>query len=151
MGEKRKRDLFPPPPANWNIFRALIEQIRLSWALLLDNRVSLWLKLIPVLGVAYCFSPISLVLFFIPVIGQIDDIAAVLISLIIFNQLAPAGVVADHLMRLRYQSLPPNETSRSDDVILMDEDEGAPRASDDSTSEDAIPMGSEKYKHTSHH
>ena len=90
---------------------------------MLDNRVSVWLKLIPLVGLAYLISPISLILNLIPVLGQLDDIVVICVAILLFNQLAPADVVADHLVRLRYQPLPPRDEPPSEDVIIMDSDD----------------------------
>ena len=60
MSEKPKRSEVPSA-RNPGFFRQLIEQFRLSWALLLDNRVPLALKIIPLGAVAYVISPIDLI------------------------------------------------------------------------------------------
>ena len=101
MGEKRKRDTLPPPRPGSGVWGWIVEQIRLSWALLLDNRVPILLKIIPIAAVAYCFSPISLILWAIPVLGQLDDIAVLAIGILLFNEFAPREVAAEHLVRFR--------------------------------------------------
>ena len=107
MADKPKHNPnLPPPRAGIGLLGRFIEQLRLSWLLLLDNRVSIWLKIIPFLGVAYAFTPFSFIMLGIPIIGLIEDVAIFLIALVIFNQLAPEDVVADHLRKLRYQAVP---------------------------------------------
>jgi uncharacterized membrane protein YkvA (DUF1232 family) len=80
----------------------MIDQFRLSWRLYRDPRVS-WIKnVIPVLAALYLFSPIDLVPDFLIGVGQIDD-AGIMIALLIATvrmlpKLAPADVVAEHMM-----------------------------------------------------
>jgi uncharacterized membrane protein YkvA (DUF1232 family) len=76
-------------------------QIRLIWRLLNDRRVSRWLKLIPLVGLAYLVSPIDLLPdFALPGLGELDDLTAVLLSLKMFVDLAPPEIVREHLDRL---------------------------------------------------
>src|SRR5512142_2262938 len=96
MHEKPKRKNIPD--RSGGIVSLLIEPLRLCWALLLDNRVPILLKLIPVAGVAFLLSPLDLALLVIPVVGWIADVAVPLLLIILFNELAPADVVDEHLM-----------------------------------------------------
>jgi uncharacterized membrane protein YkvA (DUF1232 family) len=99
MGEKIKNS--DKPQRNIGFFRSLWQQIRLSWALLLDNRVPLALKVIPLTAIAYVLSPIDLVPDVIPVLGQLDDLGVLMAALTTFNNMAPADVTAEHLARLQ--------------------------------------------------
>ncbi len=99
MADKNKRKNLPD--RSGGLWMQIVEPVRLSWALLLDNRVSILLKLIPVAAFAFLISPLDLAVILIPVIGQLADIAVVLLAIILFNELAPADVVDEHLMRLR--------------------------------------------------
>src|SRR5690349_12771117 len=65
MGEQNEA-----PSRGAGFFGQLIEQVRLSWALLLDSRVPWVLKLIPLGAVAYVISPIDLIPDIIPILGQ---------------------------------------------------------------------------------
>ena len=98
MVEKVKRKPVSQPAS---IFRRLWHQLRLTWALLLDNRISILLKLIPIAAVAFLLSPFDLVLNMIPVLGQIDDVAVILIAVALFNTSAPPDIVKEHLTRIR--------------------------------------------------
>jgi uncharacterized membrane protein YkvA (DUF1232 family) len=98
MGEKIKNS--DKPQRSIGFFRSLWEQIRLSWALLLDNRVPLKLKVIPLTAIAYVLSPIDLIPDVIPVLGQLDDLGVLMTALTTFNNLAPADVAAEHMERL---------------------------------------------------
>ena len=101
MQEKRKHPEIPAPPPGFGFFQQVLEQLRLTWALLVDNRVPLALKFIPIIGIAYLLSPIDLVLLFFPLVGLLVDLAVVLLAVTVFNNLAPAEVVAEHLTQMR--------------------------------------------------
>jgi uncharacterized membrane protein YkvA (DUF1232 family) len=98
MSEKAKNS--DQPQRSIGFLRSLWQQIRLSWALLLDNRVPLRLKAIPLTAIAYVLSPIDLVPDVIPVLGQLDDLGVLMAALTTFNNLAPADVTAEHMERL---------------------------------------------------
>ena len=101
MQDKRKHPEIPAAPQGFGFLQQVYEQLRLSWALLVDNRVPLALKFIPIIGITYLLSPIDLVLLFIPVLGLLVDLAVVLMAVTVFNMLAPADVVAEHLTQMR--------------------------------------------------
>jgi uncharacterized membrane protein YkvA (DUF1232 family) len=100
MAEKMKNTNVPPQ-RGIGFFRQLIEQVRLSWALLLDNRVPLVVKLIPLGAIAYIVSPIDLVPDIFLGLGQLDDLGILMAALTTFNSLAPGYVVEEHLARIR--------------------------------------------------
>lgn len=79
----------------------LVKQVRLVWRLLNDKRVSEWVKLIPLAGVIYFLSPIDLIpdLMF-PGLGELDDLAVILLSLRLFVNTCPPGIVREHLEAL---------------------------------------------------
>jgi len=79
----------------------LVNQGRLVWRLLRDRRVSGWVKLIPIAGLAYLLSPIDLLPdFLIPGLGELDDLTIILVSLKMFVDLAPPEIVREHLKNL---------------------------------------------------
>ncbi len=98
MTEKRKNSNVP---RGLGFFAQFIEQVRLTWALLMDNRVPIVLKLIPVAALAYVISPIDLIPDFFLGLGQLDDIGIVMMAITAFNSMAPGDVVAEHVARLR--------------------------------------------------
>ena len=89
-------------------FRQLLHQTQLAWRLFLDNRVSMGLKLLPPLLALYIVSPIDLMpgLVLGP-FGLLDDLGA-LGALIwttrLMIDMAPPGVVQEHLRRLAAQA-----------------------------------------------
>jgi uncharacterized membrane protein YkvA (DUF1232 family) len=79
-------------------FGGLIRQARLAWRLLRDGRVPSWVKVIPVIGLVYLVSPIDLLPdWVLPGLGQMDDIALILLALKMFVDLSPPGVVGEHM------------------------------------------------------
>jgi uncharacterized membrane protein YkvA (DUF1232 family) len=80
-----------------DLIRRLPTYIRLIWALLRDRRVPAGQKLILAGIGAYLFFPIDLIPDFVPVLGQLDDLAVVLLGLDLFIRSAPPDIVEEHL------------------------------------------------------
>ena len=79
----------------------LLKQARLVWRLLQDGRISGWVKLIPVAGLVYLVSPVDLFPdIMVPGLSQLDDLAVILLSLKMFVDLSPPGIVREHLQDL---------------------------------------------------
>ena len=83
-----------------DLIRRLPTYIRLVWALLRDGRVPAQQKLILVGIGGYLFFPIDLIPDFVPVLGQLDDLAVVLLGLDLFIRSAPAEIVDEHLAKI---------------------------------------------------
>jgi uncharacterized membrane protein YkvA (DUF1232 family) len=83
-----------------DLIRRLPTYIRLVWALLRDGRVPGGQKLILAGIGAYLFFPIDLIPDFVPVLGQLDDLAVVLLGLDFFIRSAPADIVEEHLAKI---------------------------------------------------
>src|SRR5260221_6973287 len=83
----------------------LIRQTRLSWRLMFDPRVSIFLKLIPIIAVAYIISPLGLIVDLIPLAGVLANIAVYMLALALFNYLAPADVVKKHIARIEQNDI----------------------------------------------
>lgn len=75
-------------------------QARLAWRLLLDRRVPLWTKLVPPAALAYVLFPLDLIPDVALGLGQLDDMAVLLIGVKLFIELAPPDVVREHLREL---------------------------------------------------
>jgi uncharacterized membrane protein YkvA (DUF1232 family) len=70
---------------------------QLAWRLLADRRVSLALKLIvPGMLGAYLLFPVDLLPDFIPVLGQLDDLAVLALGIKIFIELSPKDIVQEY-------------------------------------------------------
>ena len=74
-----------------------VREMKLLRRLLLDERVPLWQKAIPVAAALYLVSPLDLVPDFLPVLGQLDDLAVLLAGLRLFRSLAPPALIEEHL------------------------------------------------------
>lgn len=74
------------------LFR-LISSIRLIWKLLTDSRVPFWIRIALPLALLYVISPIDILPDFIPVMGRVDDIIAIVAGIMILLKLAPKKVV----------------------------------------------------------
>ena len=83
-----------------DLIRRLPTYVRLVWALLRDGRVPAQQKLILAGIGAYLVFPIDLIPDFVPVLGQLDDLAVVLLGLDLFIRSAPADLVEEHLAKI---------------------------------------------------
>ena len=88
----------PKPPArNESAMRDLVKHARLAWRLFTDQRVPMLVKVIPALAVVYLLWPVDLIPDFpIPIVGQLDDLAVMLLAVRLFIELAPPGLVSEH-------------------------------------------------------
>ncbi len=75
-------------------------KLRLGLALARDRRIPLAVRAIPVVLALYLAMPLDIVPDFIPVLGQLDDIAIVAIGVALLLRLAPRNVVEEHAGRL---------------------------------------------------
>jgi uncharacterized membrane protein YkvA (DUF1232 family) len=82
------------------MLRALIDQVRLTWALLRDPRVPIWAKAIPVVGILYVLSPLDFIPDVLPILGQLDDLAIVLGGMRLFASMVPQDIVEEHLAEI---------------------------------------------------
>ena len=74
----------------------VIMEARLIWRLLLDGRVSLWMKLIPAAAVLYVLSPVDFIPDVIIGLGQLDDLGILLGGLRLFKSMVPAYIIEEH-------------------------------------------------------
>ncbi len=77
-----------------------IRELKLLRRLLLDRRVPLWQKAIPVAAALYLVSPLDLIPDVLPVAGQLDDLAVLAGSLRLFRSLVPAALIEEHLAHI---------------------------------------------------
>ena len=109
------------PRSTIGLVGELIKNARLAWRLLNDRRVDTLYKVIPfVLVGLYFFSPIDFIPDFIPVVGELDDLAVILLGIKFFIDLSPKEVVQQHLAEMtsvtgRYR--PSNEKSTEESTI----------------------------------
>jgi uncharacterized membrane protein YkvA (DUF1232 family) len=94
-----KRSLRDPArTASW--LAEMLKQGRLILRLLGDRRVPIWPKLIIPATIAYIVSPIDLLMDPMLGLGQLDDVAVLLIGLKLFVELCPTEIVRQHLEQL---------------------------------------------------
>jgi len=109
-------------------WRELWFQARLVWHLLRSPDVPFYLKLFPVVAVIYVLVPTDLMPDVFPLIGQLDDLTALLVGAKIFIELSPQDVVAHHRQimreaqrRARSQSDSQEGDSLTDAIIIEGE------------------------------
>ncbi len=85
-------------PGFW---REIWQQIRLVYYLIRDPEVPIYLKLIPFTAVLYLLWPLDLITDLAPVLGQLDDLTALLVTSKVFVELAPQHIVAKHMDAIR--------------------------------------------------
>lgn len=85
---------------NLGFFRNLVLQARLVWLLFRDPRVPLWLKALPLGALVYVLVPTDLLPDLAIGLGQLDDIAAIVLGFGTFISLCPPEVVEEHMQSL---------------------------------------------------
>ena len=112
----------PTKTPNRGIIQELVLECKLILKLFLDRRVSLLLKLIPIAGVLYVLNPVD-------VPSYLDDLFALVFSLVLFVELCPRQVVAELRKELRsvvngeWREVPKNSTVI--DGVLRDAEDPA--------------------------
>ena len=76
-----------------NMVQELMRNANLAWHLLLDPRVSMLAKLVPAAALLYVISPIDLIPDWFVGLGQLDDIAIILLGIRLFISMCPPEVV----------------------------------------------------------
>ena len=99
------------------MLKGLLDHGRLIFRLMGDKRVPIYLKVLPVASLVYLVSPIDFVPDVIPVLGQLDDLAAVLVAIETFIKLCPSDVVAEHRADLNGETPFTTAGKTSDDTI----------------------------------
>ncbi|MCS7061370.1 MAG: YkvA family protein [Anaerolineae bacterium] len=85
---------------NMSLFMSLVNRLRLTWRLMTDRRVPVWLKVIPFAPALYLLWPADLLPDLFPFLGQLDDLGMFLLGMETFIALAPREVVAEHQAEL---------------------------------------------------
>ena len=78
------------------MLRGIVDQVRLTWALIRDPRVPIWAKAIPVLALLYVLSPLDFIPDLVIGLGQLDDLAIVLGGMRLFASVVPQDIVEQH-------------------------------------------------------
>ena len=108
MADSSKKARGPEETAG--VLANLFHEGQLVWQLLGDPRVATTVKVVlPILAALYVLSPVDLIPDFIPVLGQMDDLAIVALAVKLFLTLAPPQVVAE----LRQKIWHPGQTDQT--------------------------------------
>ena len=83
-------------PRRLQIVRLLWRNGRLAWRLVRDPRTPLLPKLILGATALYVLSPLDVVPDVVPVLGQLDDVAALALGLELFFRYVPGWLKAEH-------------------------------------------------------
>lgn len=109
-------------------FSNFISQGKLAWKLFRDPNVSPLVRYgLPVLGLIYVISPIDIIPDVIPVLGQLDDVAMIMLLTQVFISLAPDNIVNMYRQASQAAGFDPGaaataapSTPADDDVIDTD-------------------------------
>lgn len=94
-----KKGLMIPPQGG--MIRDFVMRVKLILRLIGDRRISLWLKIIPIAGLAYLISPLDIIPdIALPVIGELDDAAVLWLTNYLFIELCPPEIVQEHVRAL---------------------------------------------------
>jgi hypothetical protein len=94
MADKNSRKLTVPNQGG--MMHDMMMKIKLILRLMGDSRVNIFLKVLPLAGVAYWVLPLPLDNF----LPLIDDAVVVWLSTVVFIELCPPEVVQEHMKKL---------------------------------------------------
>lgn len=96
-------------------------QFRLVLALIRDPDVPIYLKLLPAAAVLYVIFPLDFAPDIYPILGQLDDLTALLVGAKVFVEMAPQDVVSRHQQRLSEEALRDGaDDDQLKDAIIID-------------------------------
>ena len=83
-----------------------------------DPNVPIYLKLLPLAAVIYVLIPTDFIPDVFPVVGQLDDLTALIVGGKVFIELAPQKVVAQYIQSMRRQNeeLPQEDEQSADEL-----------------------------------
>lgn len=79
--------------------------LKLVWRLFLDKRVPAFTKIIPILAIAYIFTPYDFIGDRIPILGQFDDLIVTGLLFLLFIAASPKDVLADQTLGRKLRDL----------------------------------------------
>jgi uncharacterized membrane protein YkvA (DUF1232 family) len=108
----------------------------------MDNEIPALNKLLPLIGIAYLLSPIDLMPDFIPLLGQLDDLGIILITIGLFIMSTPHELREKYLRRIRFGQ--PYYVRKDADGIVIDvKGQPVPEDTDDEFEEREADMQAE--------
>ena len=91
---------------------------RLVWGLMRDDRVPLMNKAVLGAALAYVTLPVDVIPDWVPLVGQLDDLAAILLGVDWFLRNAPRTVVEEHLARSgRHEDVMSGDLDRAEELL----------------------------------
>lgn len=117
MSEQKKGS---SPQARLGILSELVRNARLAWRLMRDRRISFWLKTIVPATLVYVIYPIDFIPDALLGLGQLDDLAIIMMGVKLFLNLCPSEIVKQHLEEMRsvrasYRVVDDEERDANDD------------------------------------
>ncbi|MCB0154910.1 MAG: DUF1232 domain-containing protein [Anaerolineae bacterium] len=100
------------PTKSVSFLTSVLKQIRLTWLLLQDGKVPVWLKALIPLSLLYVISPIDLLPDVLLGLGQLDDLGILLLAMTSFIKLCPPDLVQYYRRQLD------NEMGNQDDGAI---------------------------------
>lgn len=101
--EMTNRKLLVPPQGG--MMKDFVKRLKLIGRLMGDNRVSAFIKVLPLASLAYLIFPFDLAPgIALPIIGALDDAAILWIGSTLFVELCPDNVVQEHKDSLDMES-----------------------------------------------
>jgi uncharacterized membrane protein YkvA (DUF1232 family) len=79
-------------------------RFELAGRLVADERMPLPVRAIPALLVLYLAMPLDFVPDFIPILGQLDDVAVVIVAVGLFARFAPVRIIEEHIAMLESET-----------------------------------------------
>lgn len=105
-------------PTFW---KELWQQAQLAYYLMRDPDVPIYLKAMPLLALVYVLSPVDFIPgAVIPVLGQLDDLTAILVGVKMFVDMAPPHIVARYMDQLTAGQLVEKSPDDLDTAIIID-------------------------------
>lgn len=105
------------------MLQTIIDQLRLTWRLLRDQRVPIYLKAIVLAPLVYFISPIDFIPDVLLGVGQLDDLGLFVAGLKVFESLVPAHIVDEHRRAIREGDRGPQVVESSQYRVYSVEDE----------------------------
>ena len=79
-----------------SVMGTVFAELRLAWRLMREPRVPLVAKALPLLAVLYVLSPLDFIPDVVPVLGQMDDVGILILSVKLFLRLCPSAAASFH-------------------------------------------------------
>jgi uncharacterized membrane protein YkvA (DUF1232 family) len=97
MSEKKPGNIMVSPSRG--VVKEMVMRLKLILRLMGDARVNFFVKLLPVVSLAYMIWPLDLISA-IPFVSALDDVAVAGLGVYLFMELCPPEVVQEHMQSL---------------------------------------------------